>query len=80
MTIFDPFLSFNCARVEGVGAQSEERKGSNFAIWQPCRQVERLRDLAAVGHALRLRGKAGPTGRRAEGIPGTQFNAVIKYH
>ena len=28
---FDPFLSLDCARVEGVGAQSKERKGSNFA-------------------------------------------------
>ena len=28
---FDPFLSLDCAGVEGVGAQSEERKGSNFA-------------------------------------------------
>ena len=27
---FDPFLSLDCARVEGVGAQSKERKGSNF--------------------------------------------------
>ena len=27
----DPFLSLDCARVEGVGAQSKERKGSNFA-------------------------------------------------
>ena len=28
---FDPFLSLDCARVEGVGAQSKERTGSNFA-------------------------------------------------
>ena len=28
---FDPFLSLDCARVEGVGAQSKERKGSYFA-------------------------------------------------
>ena len=28
---FDPFLSLDCARVEGVGAQFKERKGSNFA-------------------------------------------------
>ena len=28
---FHPFLSLDCARVEGVGAQSKERKGSNFA-------------------------------------------------
>ena len=32
---FDPFLSLDCARVEDVGGQSKERKGSNFAIWQP---------------------------------------------
>ena len=32
MTNFDPFLSLDCARVEGVGAQSKERKGSNFAV------------------------------------------------
>ena len=35
MAKFDPFLSLDCARVEGVGAQSKERKGSNFDIWQP---------------------------------------------
>ena len=28
---FVPFLSLDCTRVEGVGAQSKE----NFAIWQP---------------------------------------------
>ena len=31
MAKFDPFLSLDCARVVGVGAQSKERKGSNFA-------------------------------------------------
>ena len=31
MAKFDPFLSLDCARVKGVGAQSKERKGSNFA-------------------------------------------------
>ena len=31
MAKFDPCLSLDCARVEGVGAQSKERKGSNFA-------------------------------------------------
>ena len=31
MAKFDPFLSLSCARVEGVGAQSKERKASNFA-------------------------------------------------
>ena len=28
---FDPFLSLDCARVEGAGVQSKERKGLNFA-------------------------------------------------
>ena len=31
MAKFVPFLSLDCARVEGEGAQSKERKGSNFA-------------------------------------------------
>ena len=31
MAKFDSFLSLDCARGEGVGAQSKERKGSNFA-------------------------------------------------
>ena len=34
MSKVDPFLSMDCARVEGVRAQSKERKGSNFAIWK----------------------------------------------
>ena len=38
MAKFDPFLSLDCAWVEGVGAQSKERKESNFAIWQPWRR------------------------------------------
>ena len=31
MAKFDPMLSLDCARVEGAGAQSKERRGSNFA-------------------------------------------------
>ena len=31
MAKIDPFLSLDCARVEGVGAQSKKRKESNFA-------------------------------------------------
>ena len=31
MAKFDPFLSLDCVRVEGVGAESKERMGSNFA-------------------------------------------------
>ena len=31
MAKFAPFLSLDCTKVESVGAQSKERKGSNFA-------------------------------------------------
>ena len=30
MTKFDPFLSLDCARVEGVGAQSQGKEGIKF--------------------------------------------------
>ena len=33
---FDPFLSLDCTPTPSTLAQSKERKGSNFAIWQPC--------------------------------------------
>ena len=33
---FDPFLSLDCAPTPSTLVQSKERKGSNFAIWQPC--------------------------------------------
>ena len=32
----DPFLSLACAPTPSTLARSKERKGSNFAIWQPC--------------------------------------------
>ena len=32
---FDPFLSLDCAPTPSTLVQSKERKGSNFAIWQP---------------------------------------------
>ena len=32
---FDPFPSLDCAPTPSTLAQSKERKGSNFAIWQP---------------------------------------------
>ena len=35
----DPFLSLDCAPTPSSLAQSKERKGSNFAIWQPLRTV-----------------------------------------
>ena len=31
MAKFDPFLSLDCARVEGGGRNPRQRKGSNFA-------------------------------------------------
>ena len=31
----DPFLSLDCAPTPSTPAHSKERKGSNFAIWQP---------------------------------------------
>ena len=33
---YDPFLSLDCAPTPSTLTQSKERKGSNFAIWQPC--------------------------------------------
>ena len=36
---FDPFLSLDCAPVPSTLAQPKERKGSKFAIWQPCLEV-----------------------------------------
>ena len=33
---FDPFLSLDCTPTPSTLAQSKERKGSNFAIWQHC--------------------------------------------
>ena len=33
---FDPFFALDCAPTPSTLAQSKERKGSNFAIWQPC--------------------------------------------
>ena len=38
---FDPFLSFDCAPTPSTLTQSKERKGSHFAIWQPCHQGRR---------------------------------------
>ena len=38
---FDPFLSLDCAPTPSTLAQSKERKGSNFAIWQPWRRLRR---------------------------------------
>ena len=47
MAKFDPFLSLDCARVEGVGAQSKERKGSNFAAQRSGAIVQKPEGLNA---------------------------------
>ena len=39
MAKINPFLSLDCAPTPSTLAQFKERKGSNFAIWQPCYQV-----------------------------------------
>ena len=36
---FDPFLSLDCVPTPSTLAQSKERKGSNFVIWQPYTKV-----------------------------------------
>ena len=38
-----PFLSLDCAPTPSTLAQSKERKGSIFAIWQPCLGFPHLR-------------------------------------
>ena len=75
---FDPFLSLDCAPTPSTLAQSKERKGSNFAIWQPFRQEHRSAAWAGTrvpraGRLHRLRhdgthrnlpGRQGQPGRR----------------
>ena len=48
-----PFLSLDCAPTPSTLAQSKERKGSNFAIWQPCRQVSAIIDVDVVPETCR---------------------------
>ena len=50
---FDPFLSFDCAPTPSTLAQSKERKGSNFAIWQHWREA-RLADCDVCGTICRV--------------------------
>ena len=46
---FDPLLSLGCASCPPTLAQSKERKGSNFAIWQPwARGAGDLSDLGGM--------------------------------
>ena len=59
---FDPFLSLDCAPTPSTLAQSKERKGSNFAIWQPCHQALGRGRRRCRGKSTRRRGE--PTRRR----------------
>ena len=62
MAKFDPFLSLDCTPTPSTLAQSKEKKGSNFAIWQPCslEDVER-RELGALSNE-ELRCSSGAKG------------------
>ena len=44
MAKLDPFLSLDCAPLPSTLAQSKERKGSNFAIWQHCNGNNKMID------------------------------------
>ena len=46
---FDPYLSLDCAPTSSTLAQSKERKGSNFAIWQPCEKVPQVERVGQAG-------------------------------
>ena len=58
---FDPFLSLDCAPTPSTLAQSKERKGSNFAIWQPCRKAA-LGDPHDVSLVCRVNGQVRQEG------------------
>ena len=51
---FDPFLSLDCTTTPSTLAQSKERKGSNFAIWQPCGGIIRSKLSVSSFPALHL--------------------------
>ena len=54
---FDPLLSLDCAPTPSTLAQSKERKGSNFAIWQPWEEesARTFTSAAAVGMIVERR-------------------------
>ena len=54
MAKFYPFLSLDCAPTPSTLAQSKERKGSDFAIWQHCIKVHR-----EYNKTIKMRGGAG---------------------
>ena len=49
MAKFDPFLSLDSAPTPSTLAQSKDRKGSNFAIWQPCSQGQSVQIIGRLG-------------------------------
>ena len=61
MAKFDPFLSLDCARVEGVGAHSKVRKGSNFAALRSGAIVQKPEGPNTYDLKIRL----SPSGNRA---------------
>ena len=68
---FDPFLSLDCASTPSTPAQSKERKGSNFAIWQPWlkdwNEVQREKRMAmAAGSRAGGGGRAGGNPKQAD--------------
>ena len=48
---FDPFLSLDWAPTPSTLAQSKERKGSNFAIWQPWPECRITKSVGAAAAA-----------------------------
>ena len=56
---FDPFLSLDCAPTPSTLVQSKERKGSNFAIWQHCEMLPKLRALQTHVRVRRRRRGVG---------------------
>ena len=66
---FDPFLSLECTPTPSTLAQSKERKGSNFAIWQPCRRV---REGGAGDPGEGLDGQCGHERERGAGFKDLQ--------
>ena len=86
MAKFDPFLSLDCARVEGVGAQSKERKGSNFAAQRSGAIVQRpegpntydTRNLAmAIWQPCLL--EQSPTGALPQGVLESKVHPALPF-
>ena len=57
---FDPFLSLDCAPAPSTLAQSRERKGSNYAIWQHCPRARGHEPTAVSLLLLSLSGRHHP--------------------